>query len=77
MAQPFDIRPFQPADLPAMQEVRRLAFEPVFQSFRDIVGQEIAQRAFADADAEQARLLERLCGKDSGHHVFVVTVGLL
>ncbi|WP_309895073.1 hypothetical protein [Archangium sp.] len=37
-------------------------FAPVFQSFRDIVGEEIARRAFSDADAEQARLLETLCG---------------
>jgi len=75
MAQPFDIRPFQPADLPAMQEIRRLAFKPVFQSFRDIVGAEIGERAFAHADAEQSRLLETLCGTGSGHPVFVVTVG--
>lgn len=75
MAQPFDIRPFQPADLSAMQEIRRLAFAPVFQSFRDIVGEEIARLALSDADAEQARLLETLCGTGSGHHVFVVTVG--
>ncbi|MCY1080217.1 GNAT family N-acetyltransferase [Archangium lansingense] len=75
MAQPFDIRPFQPADLPAMQEIRRLAFEPVFQSFRDIVGEEIGKRAFADADAEQSQLLETLCGTGSVHQVFVATVG--
>jgi GNAT superfamily N-acetyltransferase len=75
MAQPFDIRPFQPADLPAMQELRRLAFKPVFQSFRDIVGEEIGETAFADADAEQSRLLETLCGTGSGHQVFVVTIG--
>ena len=75
MVQPFDIRPFQSADLQAMQEVRRLAFEPVFQSFRDIVGKEIGERAFSDADAEQARLLETLCGTGSGHQVFVATVG--
>lgn len=75
MALPFDIRPFQPADLPAMQEIRRLAFKPVFQSFRHIVGEEIGERAFADADAEQSRLLETLCITGSGHQVFVVTVG--
>lgn len=74
MAQPFDIRPFRPADLPAMQEIRRLAFAPVFQSFRDIVGEELGALAFSDADAEQSRLLETLCGTDSGHQVFVVTV---
>jgi ribosomal protein S18 acetylase RimI-like enzyme len=74
MVQPFDIRPFRPADLPAMQELRRLAFRPVFQSFRDIVGEEIGEVAFSDADAEQSRLLKTLCGTGSGHQVFVVTV---
>lgn len=75
MVQPFDIRPFRSADLPALQEIRRLAFEPVFQSFRDIVGEELGKLAFSDADEEQARLLETLCGTGSGHQVFVVTVG--
>lgn len=74
MVQPFDIRPFRPADLPAMQELRRLAFAPVFQSFLDIVGEEIGERAFSDQDAEQSQLLETLCGTGSGHQVFVVTV---
>ncbi|QRK06673.1 GNAT family N-acetyltransferase [Archangium violaceum] len=74
MNQPFDIRPFRPADLPAMQELRQLAFRPVFQSFRDIVGEEIGERAFSDADAEQSRLLETLCGTGSGHQVLVLTV---
>ncbi|HYO54900.1 GNAT family N-acetyltransferase [Archangium sp.] len=74
MVQPFDIHPFRPVDLPAMQEIRRLAFKPVFQSFRDLVGEEIGERVFSDADAEQSRLLETLCGTGSGHQVFVVTV---
>jgi ribosomal protein S18 acetylase RimI-like enzyme len=74
MDQPYDIRPFRPADLPVMQDIRRLAFAPVFQSFRDIVGEEIAKIAFPHADAEQARLLETLCGADSSHEVLEVTV---
>lgn len=75
MIQPFAIRPYAAADLSAMQEVRRLAFAPVFQSFRDIVGPEIAAIAFANADAEQAQLLERLCAEGPSGNVFVVTVG--
>ena len=70
-----NIRPFEPGDLPAMQRVRKAAFEPVFWSFRDIVGEEIAAIAFAHADAEQAKLLDDICGTGSGHHVLVVTIG--
>jgi GNAT superfamily N-acetyltransferase len=74
MVSPLDIRPFRPADLPAMQEIRRLAFQPVFQSFRDIVGEEIGEIAFSSADAEQSRLLETLCRTGSSHRVLVATV---
>lgn len=75
MAPPFALRPFRPADLPVLQEIRRLAFRPVFQSFRAIVGEAIGEVAFATADEEQARLLETLCGAGSGHQVLVVTAG--
>lgn len=69
------IRPCQPGDLPAMQRVRQAAFEPVFRSFRDIVGEQIAALAFVAADAEQAKLLDDVCAADSGHQVLVVTIG--
>ena len=68
------IRPLAPGDLPTLQSVRRAAFEPVFSSFRRIVGEEIAALAFADADAEQAKLLDDICAAESGHHVLVMTV---
>jgi ribosomal protein S18 acetylase RimI-like enzyme len=68
------IRPFDPDDLPAMQRVRQAAFEPVFRSFRDIVGERIAVIAFADADTEQAKLLDDICAAGSGHHVVVMTL---
>jgi ribosomal protein S18 acetylase RimI-like enzyme len=67
-------RPFEPDDLPALQRVRAAAFEPVFRSFRDIVGEEIGSIAFAHAEAEQAKLLEDICGAGSGHHVLVATI---
>ena len=57
-----------------MQRVREAAFGPVFRSFRDIVGEEIAALAFAHADAEQARLLDGICAADSGHRVLVAEV---
>jgi GNAT superfamily N-acetyltransferase len=68
------IRALEPGDLPALQVIRRAAFEPVFRSFRDIVGEEIAALALADADAEQGKLLDDVCVADSGHHVLVVTL---
>ena len=66
------IRPFAAGDLPRLQEIRAAAFQPVFQSFRDIVGEAIAARAFATAHAEQAGLLDQLCRPDSSHLAFVV-----
>lgn len=66
-----DVRPFTAADLPAMQAVRAAAFAPVFRSFRDIVGPQVAAVALARAEEEQAALLERLCAPDSGQAVLV------
>jgi GNAT superfamily N-acetyltransferase len=68
------LRGFEPADLPALQDIRRAAFEPVFCSFRAIVGADIANVAFAAADAEQANLLDDICAAGSHHHVLVVSV---
>ena len=53
------IRPFQQADLPTLQKIREAAFAPVFASFRKLVGEEIAQVAFAAAEEEQAALLDK------------------
>ena len=69
------IRPYDPVDLPTLQRIRRAAFEPVFRSFRDLVGNEIAAIAFGHADAEQAKHLDEICTAGSGHHVLVLTVG--
>lgn len=68
------IRPFEAADLPRLHEIREAAFKPIFQSFRDIVGDDIAQPAFATAEAEQAAHLEALCQPDSSSKVFVARV---
>jgi GNAT superfamily N-acetyltransferase len=69
------IRPFERGDRPALQTIRRAAFEPIFRSFRDIVGEDIARIAFAHADAEQEKLLDDICEARSGHHLLVVTIG--
>lgn len=69
------IRPFEPGDLPVLQHIRQAAFGPVFRSFREIVGAEIAAIAFTHADADQAKLLDDICATGSGHHVSVIMVG--
>jgi len=69
------IRPFAPADLPALQRIREAAFAPVFRSFRVAVGPEIAALAFAHADSDQAQLLNDICAAGSAHTVLVVVIG--
>jgi GNAT superfamily N-acetyltransferase len=67
-------RPFELHDVAAMQAVRKAAYAPVFQSFRDIVGKEIAAVAFMRADEEHASYLESLCEPQDGRHLFVALV---
>ncbi len=66
-----DIRPFRSSDLDELQQIRELAFAPVFRSFRAIVGQDIAAVALASAEAEQAQLLAGMCAAGSSEQVFV------
>ena len=67
------IRLYQPSDLPELQQVRRAAFAPVFQSFREIVGERVYALALADADLEQEKLLDQIC-RDDPEQVFVAEV---
>jgi GNAT superfamily N-acetyltransferase len=65
------IRPFDQADRLRLQEILEAAFAPVFASFRNIVGEEIAAIAFAAAEKEQAELLDKLCAPESGRELYV------
>ncbi|MGZ8349434.1 MAG: N-acetyltransferase family protein [Allosphingosinicella sp.] len=69
-----DLRPFHPDDLPALQKIRAAAFAPVFASFRELVGSELGDIAFARSDAEQSVLLETLCAPGSSNEMLVATV---
>jgi len=66
-----EIRPFQPPDLDELQQIRALAFETVFRSFRGILGPAIADVALSAAETEQAGLLADLCKPDAPQKVFV------
>jgi len=69
------IRAFAPDDLATLQSIREAAFAPVFDSFRSIVGEQIAALAFRTADQEQAKHLDEMCAAESSHRVLVVTCG--
>ncbi len=69
----LSLRRFGEDDLPILQEIRKAAFMPVFQSFVDIVGKPIGSVAFAHADEEQARQLSDLC-RATPDQVLVATV---
>lgn len=72
MTDPISFRPVEPGDLPRLHEIRTAAFEPVFRSFRQILGEPIAGTAITAAEREQAELLDHLCAADSPDEVFVV-----
>ncbi len=71
MSAGFSIRPFDPADRLRLQEIREAAFAPVFASFRNIVGADVAAVAFAAAQQEQAELLDKLCAPDGDRELYV------
>jgi len=70
----LEIRPVEPGELDVLQQIRVLAFAPVFRSFRDSLGAEIADVALASAEAEQAQELEKLCDPATRQDVFVAVV---
>ncbi|WP_375758959.1 GNAT family N-acetyltransferase [Corallococcus exercitus] len=72
----FHIRRVHDADGRILEDIRRAAFEPVFASFRSLLGDEIYELAQAKQDAGQADLLRGLVAPDSGWDVFVAVVEL-
>ena len=66
------IRPVALADIPELHAIRKAAFAPVFASFRKLAGDRIASVAFAEAEAEQANLLDRYCAPGSDREVYVI-----
>ncbi len=69
------IRKAEAEDLARLQAIRAAAFEPVFRSFRNILGERIAAVALAGAEREQANLLDQICGKESSEDLLVVEHG--
>lgn len=68
------IRPVDASDEAALETIRQAAFEPVFASFRALLGDEIYELVQAKKDAGQADLLRSLIALGSGWDVFVAEV---
>ena len=65
------IREALPEDLPSLQAVRAAAFEPVFASFRAILGEAVAAVTQAGDDREQADYLASLLDEETPWELFV------
>lgn len=61
-------------ELPAFQLIRQAAFAPVFASFREMLGDEIAAITQANDDAGQAAYPASLFAPDSGWELHVAVV---
>lgn len=55
------IRPFQSTDTPQLVHITLLAFEPIFQSFRLILGPAIYNRLYPDWRQTQKSGIESIC----------------
>jgi ribosomal protein S18 acetylase RimI-like enzyme len=68
------IRAFQSDDLPVIQSIRKRAFQPIYDSFRDLVGEDVFRLEFSDWDQAQGDYLESICAKNSGKEIYVATL---
>ena len=67
------IRKFKSEDLPVIQGIRQRAFAPIFEGFREQVGDEIYEIEYADADQQQADYLQTICTEDKGLEIHVAS----
>jgi ribosomal protein S18 acetylase RimI-like enzyme len=70
-----NIRAFKSDDLPAMQSIRKMAFQLIYDSFRSLVGEDVFRLEFSDWDQAQGDYLQSICAKNSGKEIYVATVG--
>jgi GNAT superfamily N-acetyltransferase len=68
----FAMRRFEPSDRDAIQAIRQRAFQPVFDSFRRLLGDEIFRAEYDDADESQAGYLDSICQHESNVEVYVL-----
>ena len=67
----YKIRSYNEDDATRLQEIRSIAFAPVFQAFRNMLGDNIAAFALADLEQQQAAHLDAICSEKSADHIVV------
>ncbi len=73
MTDPVDIRVFQEDDLPSIIEFSLRAWDPVFVSLREVLGEPIFLRLYPDWKANQTEAVRSSCTRDE-RDVFVAIV---
>ena len=68
----FQIRRFQAGDREHIQDIRKRAFAPIYDSWRELLGKTIFDRQYPDADPKQAEYLDSICGDHSTNEVYVL-----
>lgn len=57
-----------------MQAIRTRAFQPIHESFRALVGEDVFRLEFSDWDQAQGNYLQSICATNSGREIYVATV---
>lgn len=68
-----NIRPFKSGDLPLIQSIRKRAFQPIHDSFRSLVGEDVFRVEFSDWDLVQGDYLKSICATNSAKELYVAT----
>ena len=72
MTDQFEVvmRPAIKDDLPGLESLRAAAFQPIFNSFKKILGTEIYNRAQAPEDNAQCKILSSSLNENSKWHLY-------
>lgn len=68
-----NIRAFKSGDLPLIQSIRKRAFQPIHDSFRSLVGEDVFRLEFSDWDQIQGNYLKSICAVNSAKELYVAT----
>ncbi len=69
------IREFREPELTRVQDIAAAAWAPVFDSFRELVGETIFDKAFPEWEAEQRRLVGEACQGENSLPAWVALDG--
>ncbi|MBT3994234.1 MAG: GNAT family N-acetyltransferase [Chloroflexi bacterium] len=67
----FSIRSFRPTDLEPIIEITVAAWQPIFASTREIVGEELFEIVHADPNARKREQVSKACQADDPRQVWI------